>query len=115
MYTMLDAYLHGLARSQGKCIYGLEDIREHMQLDFIGGSMTDRLPWEFGIGMKEEAVEEIRGIYLSGNLDSIYNYVLQYGGNSEYDDLVRRNHIMLTSMKRIMQSQSLFTVVRPPA
>lgn len=111
MYTMLDAYLHGLARSQGKCIYGLEDIREHMQLDFIGGSMTDRLPWEFGIGMKEEAVEEIRGIYLSGNLDSIYNYVLQYGGNSEYDDLVRRNHIMLTSMKRIMQSQSLFTVV----
>jgi uncharacterized protein YbaP (TraB family) len=111
MYTMLDAYLHGVARSQGKCIYGLENIREHMQLENMTGSMTDRLPWEFGIGQKEEGVEDIRAIYLSGKLDSIYSYVLQYGGSSEYEDLVRRNHIMLASMKAIMQSQSLFTVV----
>lgn len=111
MYTMLDAYLHGLAKSQGKCIYGLEDIREHMQLDELVGSKRGQNPWEFGIGMKEQTVEEIRNIYISGELDSIYNFVSQYGGIAEYEDLVRRNNIMLASMKAIMLSQSLFTVV----
>lgn len=110
MPTMLDAYLMNVARSQGKALYGLENIDEHLGIGEVSGEMSERSPREFGFAEREEGLEELIDIYQSGDLDRISTYVDSNGGGTDLE-LIPRNYIMVESIERITKHHSLFSVV----
>lgn len=109
MPTMLDAYLMNVARAQGKVLYGLENIDEHLGIDDVKGGFSGS-PREFGFSGGETGLEELIDIYQSGDLDRISNYIDTHGGGEDVD-LIPRNYIMAESIERITQGHSLFAVV----
>ena len=111
--TFLDAYLYGVAHSMDKRIYGLERLKDQMpNLDSIP---TDELRDSLLnlIEMDEEKYKEgvagLIDVYTTGNIDRIL--LMSQGLFSIDKVMISRNQVMTKSMKRIMETQSLFAAV----
>lgn len=111
--TFLDAYLYGVAHSMDKRIYGLEKLKDQMpDLDSIP---TDELRDSLLnlIEMDEEkymeGVASLIDVYTTGNIDKIL--LMSQGLFSIDKVMISRNQVMTKSMKRIMETQSLFAAV----
>jgi uncharacterized protein YbaP (TraB family) len=111
--TFLDAYLFGIANTLDKEIYGLERFEDQMPnldslpKDELRNSLLDL------IDMNEEKYREgvagLVDVYASGNIDRIL--LMSQGLFSIDEVMVRRNEVMVKSMKRIIKHKSLFAAV----
>ncbi|WP_347374503.1 TraB/GumN family protein [Aequorivita sp. Q41] len=111
--TFLDAYLYGIAHNSNKKITGLEKIEDQIPL-------TENLKDEdvkksiLGIlnNSKEELDEQLETItqlYYEGNIDKILYCINK---NAAADKImVRRNNVMVNSMVKIMQNNTIFAAV----
>jgi uncharacterized protein YbaP (TraB family) len=110
--TFLDAYLLSVSKTFNKKIYGLEKTQD--QFDFFNSFSKKEIRDEF-LDILEPAKQEtdlrnsLVEIYSRGDLDEIEKEVATYKFNDSI--MIRRNHVMATSMNALMKKQSLFTAV----
>ena len=111
--TFLDAYLYGVAHTMDKQIYGLEKLKDQMpELDSIPkDELRDSLLRliEMDEEKYREGVSNLIDVYTTGNIDRIL--FMSQGLLSIDKVMIRRNQVMSKSMKRIMETQSLFAAV----
>ncbi|WP_330862464.1 TraB/GumN family protein [Mucilaginibacter sp.] len=110
--TFVDAYLYGIAHGMNKSIYGLENAAE--QFDGYFGSKSDIKERVQSLVEDNDAEaisreEEMIKIYSTGNLDKIAGFLNSDELND--DDLIARNKVMLESIIKHMDEQSLFSAV----
>ena len=111
--TFLDAYLYGVANTMDKDIYGLEKLEDQMPdldsipRDELRNSLIDLI--ELDEEKYREGVAGLIDVYTSGNIDRIL--LMSQGLFSIDKVMIRRNQVMVKSMKRIMETQSLFAAV----
>jgi uncharacterized protein YbaP (TraB family) len=109
--TFVDAYLFGVARGMNKNIYGLENTVDHFkgygEISKIKSRLQDMLEEDEEDGIEE--TEEMTGIYSTGNLKEILNYL----GDERLDDsiLIARNNVMSNSIQMRMAVQPIFSAV----
>lgn len=111
--TFLDAYLYGVANTLNKNIYGLEKLEDQMpNLDSIPrDELRESLLDLIDLDEEEyrEGVARLLDVYTSGDIDRI---LLMSQGLFTIDKvMLLRNQVMTKSMKRIMETQSLFAAV----
>lgn len=111
--TFVDLYLYNQARTMQKSITGLEDMYE--QLNYF-----ENLPPEYQrlyiLDQLEDDVETLNNdlekltkIYYTGNIQAIDSMIQTYHG---YDsELISRNQVMVNSIMKITQDNSLFSAV----
>ena len=111
--SFIDAYLYGIARTMNKDVLGLEDAAS--QFDQYYGSkeaIKERLIElldDDAAAAKDEGMEQMVKIYSTGNLDEIFKYINETGGNDS--TIIARNKVMASSMIKYMAGGSLFTAV----
>jgi len=110
--TFVDAYLYGIARTQNKRIYGLENAAQQVN-DIYGSSdeLKNKLQ-ELLVDVdstKDAYKESMIKVYNSGNLDSIYNFI-KYSGTIN-DVLTERNMVMRNSIIKQLAFQNIFVAV----
>jgi uncharacterized protein YbaP (TraB family) len=103
--TFLDAYLAGIAKRTGKVMCGLEKLDDYFRGTIEDGGedyeYTDR---------ETPEIKKFIETYQTGNLSEIANMTMER--NPWYDSMmVKRNLIMVSSMKEIMEKHTLFAVV----
>jgi uncharacterized protein YbaP (TraB family) len=103
--TFLDAYLAGIAKRTGKIMCGLEKLDDYFRGTIEDGGedyeYTDR---------ESPEIKKFIEIYQTGNLTEIAGMTMER--NPWYDSMmVKRNLIMISSMKEIMEKHTLFAVV----
>ncbi|MCU0443645.1 MAG: TraB/GumN family protein [Microscillaceae bacterium] len=103
--TFLDAYLAGIAKRSGKLMCGLEKLDDYFRGTIEDGGedyeYTDR---------ESPEIKKFIETYQTGNLSEIANMTMER--NPWYDSMmVKRNVIMVASMKDIMEKHTLFAVV----
>ena len=103
MPTMLDAYLMNIARGMGKKLYGLENIDNHL---YDSGGKGD-----FKFSIFSNSYNQLQKYYYAGDLSSIQKIIQKEAHSFDNLELIPRNYIMVESMQRIMEQQSLFSVV----
>ena len=112
MPTMMDAFLYGLARRQGKWLGGIEDLQDQLPiLDELGRDITtDEL-----LGSDKEmrsSLENMISIYISRDLNKIESYYLKDRSEEFQDiDLIRRNFKMASRMDSLAHIRSMFFTV----
>ncbi len=107
MPALLDAYLMHHAKLQGKRIWGLESIDETLA-SLTGADMEDFSR----LFRQTPQYQEMKKVYSSGSLEEIEKYIQLNEKEFEEDfELTRRNHIQANSIARIIQQQSLFSIV----
>lgn len=111
--TFLDAYLYGVAHTMDKQIYGLEKLKDQMPdldsipTDELRNSLLNLI--EMDEEKYREGVANLIDVYTTGNIDRI---LLMSQGMFTIDKvMISRNQVMAKSMKRIMDTQSLFAAV----
>jgi uncharacterized protein YbaP (TraB family) len=112
MPTIMDAYLYGIARRQGKWLGGIEDVQDQLSLfDELGDDITD----EELLGPDAvivSSIEQMIRIYLSSDLNAIEKYITQ-GYSQEQEDklLLHRNIKMAWRMDSLAHLRSMFFAV----
>jgi len=106
MPTFLDAYLYGIARTQGKKVFGLEKTEDQME-----GFLNDpeKVNVLFDSDEKESKAEfdKLLDIYIKGNLKEIKDYI----GLQPYETLEKRNKVMLRSILELLKNETVFACV----
>jgi len=111
--TFLDGYLYKIAKSMGKDIYGLEKIED--QFPAIDGMAEDEQRelfldlLNFNQEYFDDVKEDIIQLYLSGDVEKLIQEAGKY--DTEKMNLVKRNHVMVASLERIMKEKSIFSAV----
>lgn len=112
--TFIDAYLYGIARTLNKNILGLEDAAS--QFDQYYGSkeavkerLLDLLD-DDATGAEKDGTEEMIKTYSTGDIDAVYQYIIDHGGDHN-STIVARNKVMASSMIKYMANGPLFTAV----
>jgi uncharacterized protein YbaP (TraB family) len=105
-HTFLDSYLGYQAKKHGKLMFGLEELEKHINL--YGGSLSrDKHP-EFEKLSDAEIFEKMITYYQTGDLELIK----KFSGDVDNDTImVLRNKIMVESIIRLSQKNSLFSVM----
>ncbi|MEO5563333.1 MAG: TraB/GumN family protein [Chitinophagaceae bacterium] len=112
MPTIMDAFLYGIAKRQGKWLGGIEDIQDQLPLlDELGGEMdSDDLlapPTEL-----KKSLEKMIGVYQKKDLEEIERF---YSNDisGKYKDLLllRRNGKMAKRMDSLANIRSMFFTV----
>lgn len=101
--TPLDAYLMNIARGLKKETYGLEKIDHHL---YDKEDQTQSIFSLFGT-----SYDELKKYYYAGDIEQIQKMIEQEAAAYNNLDLIPRNYIMVESMQRIMETESLFAVV----
>ncbi len=112
--TFVDAYLFGIARTLNKSIWGLESMKDHsdafsdynkeQQRAFLLGLIND----EYETGY-QQMLNELVDVYKEGNITKIGSMANVFTAIDS--PLIRRNVVMVNSMEKLMQKQSLFAAV----
>jgi uncharacterized protein YbaP (TraB family) len=112
MPTMMDAFLYGIARRQGKWLGGIEDVQDQLPLlDELGGDVTA----EELLGPDKElkaSLEKMISTYVSRDLDKIESYYLK-DNSSELRNasLNKRNSKMASRIDSLAHIRSMFFTV----
>jgi uncharacterized protein YbaP (TraB family) len=112
--TFVDAYLFGIARTLNKSIWGLESMKDHsdafsnynkeQQRAFLLGLINDNYEADY-----QEMLDALVDVYKEGNIIKIGTMANVFTAIDS--QLIRRNFVMVNSMERLMQEQSLFAAV----
>lgn len=112
--SFVDAYLYGIARTLNKNILGLEDAAS--QFDQYYGSkeaikerLLDLLD-DDATSAEKDGTEEMIKIYSTGNIDKVYQYIIDRGADHD-STIIARNKVMASSMIKYMANGPLFTAV----
>jgi uncharacterized protein YbaP (TraB family) len=112
MPTMMDAFLYGIARRQGKWLGGIEDLQDQLPiLDELGGEITR----EDLLGSDKElrsSLEKMISIYLQRDLNKVESYYLKdrYDELKDYS-LIKRNIKMASRMDSLAHARTMFFTV----
>ncbi len=113
MPNFLDGYLYGIAYTNNLKIAGLERLEDQMPeintLDSVAVRETVLEILSKPINQVDAQLEQMIALYINGDLDAFLDYINAYDGIDER--LIKRNLVMLNSMIKIMQTQSLFAAV----
>lgn len=105
MDTFLDAYLYGIARTQGKKIFGLEKTEDQI------ATLNEEEDIEGLFDQDEEASKEsfskLLDVYVNGGLNDISDYLSLY----PMESLVGRNKVMFNSINDLLKHETLFICV----
>jgi uncharacterized protein YbaP (TraB family) len=112
MPTIMDAYLYGIAKRQGKWLGGIEDIQDQLSLfDELGAEITSE---ELMMPDTQLAtsLEKMINVYLAADLGKIE----EFAGNNyseEFEDMMflKRNIKMATRMDSLAHVRSMFFTV----
>lgn len=112
MPTIMDAYLYGIAKRQGKWLGGIEDIQDQLSLfDELGAEITSEellMP----DAQLTTSLEKMISIYLAADLDKIEEFA---GSNysAEFEDMMflKRNIKMARRMDSLAHVRSMFFTV----
>lgn len=109
MPTIMDAYLYGIAKRQGKWLGGIEDVQDQLYLlDELGGEITSEellLPDAELVSYLEKMV----AIYLSADLTKLEKYTAgNFSLNLENMMFLNRNIKMARRMDSLAQVRSTF-------
>lgn len=109
MPTIMDAYLYGIAKRQGKWLGGIEDVEDQLSLfDELGGNITsDELLMPDA--QLVTSLEKMISIYLSADLGKIEEYAVN-NYSKEIEDMMflKRNIKMAGRMDSLAHSRSMF-------
>lgn len=112
METIVDGYLYGIAKRQGKWIGGIEDVSDQLGLsDELGGELSVETVLRPEVDLKA-SFESLVDIYLAQDLNEINRYTL-----SNYTDgardllLVKRNIKMARRMDSLSAIRTMFFAV----
>ncbi|MGK2862761.1 MAG: TraB/GumN family protein, partial [Chitinophagaceae bacterium] len=109
MPTIMDAYLYGIAKRQGKWLGGIEDVQDQLYLfDELGGEVTSE---ELLLPDAElmSSLEKMIAIYLAADLTKIENYTAgNYSQELENMIFLNRNIKMAKRMDSLAQVRSTF-------
>lgn len=112
MPTMMDAFLYGIARRQGKWLGGIEDLQDQLAvLDELGGDITSE---ELLSSEKEikASLEKMISMYVSKDLNKIEAFCLrENSGEMEDISLIKRNFKMARRMDSLSHARSMFFTV----
>ncbi|WP_290790274.1 TraB/GumN family protein [Flavihumibacter sp. UBA7668] len=110
MPTFVDAFLYGIAKREGKWIGALEVIED--QLDAKPTELEDRIKAALlSDKEKQKIMDQYVAIYLSGNLDRMYEIVTNAGGNYGAWKMNHRNFNMVKKMDSLIALRSCFYAV----
>ena len=111
--TFLDAYLYGIAFNNNKEITGLEKIEDQIPLlkDLDEKELKESILNILDSSNEEldEQLEKLILLYYDGNMDNILDYINSYGPADKI--MVSRNNIMVNSLEKIMQNNTVFAAV----
>ncbi|HEY0751411.1 MAG TPA: TraB/GumN family protein [Chitinophagaceae bacterium] len=112
METIVDGFLYGIAKRQGKWIGGIEDISDQLGLsDELGGELSVETVLRPEVDLKA-SFESLVDIYLAQDLNEINRYTL-----SNYSDgardllLIKRNIKMARRMDSLSAIRTMFFAV----
>jgi uncharacterized protein YbaP (TraB family) len=112
MPTIMDAYLYGIARRQGKWLGGIEDIQDQLSLfDELGGEISSK---ELLASDDEliKGIEQMISIYLAKDLDKIEEFATGYYSDEIEDKIfLKRNIKMAERMDSLSNIRSMFFTV----
>lgn len=112
MPTILDAYLYGIARRQGKWLGGIEDVQDQLSLFDEMGNNVQSKDLLASDAQLIKSLEEMIGMYLSQDLNAIEEYSLnQYTDEFESKIFFQRNKKMVTRMDSLAGLRSMFFAV----
>ncbi|MEO8406787.1 MAG: TraB/GumN family protein, partial [Chitinophagaceae bacterium] len=112
MPTIMDAYLYGIARREGKWVGGIEDIQDQLFLfDELGRNMTHK---EFSASDDETSatLEKMISIYQANDLEQVEKFSL-HDTPTEWEDklLTKRNIKMAARMDSLSAIRKMFFAV----
>lgn len=112
MPTMMDAFLYGIAKRQGKWLGGIEDLQDQLPLlDELGGDVTSEEILSSGKEIKAE-LEKMISVYVSRDLDKVESmYLKDYSNEMEDLSLNKRNKKMASRMDSLAHVRSMFFTV----
>lgn len=112
MQTIMDLYLYGLARKQGKTVGGIEDIEDQMEMIDDLFDKTDVAYVTSDVSPEIGVVERMRQLYINEDLDGI-RLLMEGSGNQRFNDIVlkKRNHKMAARMDSLARQRSSFFAV----
>ena len=112
MPTIVDAYLYGIARRQGKWLGGIEDVQDQLVVfDELGNDITSE---ELLTPENElrESLEQMITAYISQDLDKIEEYSeTHYSDKMEDLLLTQRNKKMAMRMDSLSHIRSMFYAI----
>lgn len=112
MPTVMDAYLYGIARRQGKWLGGIEDVHDQMALMDEFGTEIDAD--DFNASDKEinNALEQMIALYLAKDLKGIEEFATGHHSDKLEDALfLNRNVKMARRMDSLSRIRSMFFTV----
>lgn len=112
MPTIVDAYLYGMAKNQGKEIAGLEKAGD--QLKLLGELRSDDFnPTEILKSLKKEQtlIEKMIQLYVKEDLKGIGEMMSLLPDKTEDKLLILRNVLMVEKMDSLMRSKSFVVAV----
>lgn len=112
MPTIMDAYLYGIARRQGKWLGGIEDVQDQLPLlDELGGDFTSE-ELLAPDGMVAASLENMIRLYLSEDLDAIEKFITRANSDDRENlQLLKRNNKMARRMDSLANVRSMFFTV----
>jgi len=105
MHTFLDAYLYGIARTQGKKIFGLEKTED--QVATLNQEEDIDELFDTDEESSKESFNKLLEVYIKGNLNDINNYLNLF----PMESLVERNKVMFNSISDLLKRETLFICV----
>jgi len=112
MPTIMDAFLYGIAKRQGKWLGGIEDLQDQLPLlDELGGDVTSDEILDSGKELRS-SMEKMISIYVSRDLDKIESFYLK-DNSEELEDLSlnKRNIKMASRIDSLAHARSIFFTV----
>ena len=112
METIVDGFLYGIAKRQGKWIGGIEDISDQLGLsDELGGELSAETVLRPEVDLKA-SFESLVDIYLAQDLNEINRYTLtSYSDGARDQLLVKRNIKMARRMDSLSAIRTMFFAV----
>lgn len=105
MDTFLDAYLYGIARTQGKKIFGLEKTEDQVATLNEQEDIDDL--FDADEETSKEAFSKLLEIYVNGSLNDISDYLNLF----PMESLAVRNKVMFNSINDLLKRETLFICV----
>lgn len=106
MNTFLDAYLYGIAKTEGKKIFGLEKVEDQTETYLKDPEKLNEL-FDLDEDFSNIEFKKLVNLYAEGNLKGIENYVNDYLDET----LNKRNLVMLNGILELLKKETLFVCV----
>lgn len=111
MPTIMDMFLFGLAKRQGKWVGGIEDVQDQLQLFDNFGKAISKKDLTASDRDLQTGLEKMINIYIEQDLDKLHKFMTSMDGVSESLDMIKRNKKMALRMDSLARQRSVFFAV----